>query len=57
MKIKKNVVKEREVRDGWKKYSSTLLNEENPNLIEDVEGPIQEILLDEVKVAFTTMKK
>ena len=52
-------VKEKEVRDRWRKYFSTLLNEENPNHIEDVEvieGPIQEISLDEVNGALMTMK-
>ena len=53
------VVKEKEVRDRWRRYFSTLLNEENPNHIEDVEvieGPIQEISLDEVNGALKTMK-
>ena len=53
------VVKEKEVRDRWRRYFSTLLNEENPNHIEDVEvieGPIQEISLDEENGALKTMK-
>ena len=53
------VVNEKEVRDRWRRYFSTLLNEENPNHIEDVEvieGPIQEISLDEVNAALKTMK-
>ena len=48
-----------EIRDTWKEYYTSLLNQENPNVIEDtspVLGPIQEVTEQEVRVALKGMK-
>ena len=52
-------VKEREVRDTWREYFSTVLNEEYSNEFEDVdavEGPNEDITLHEVQRAIQDMK-
>ena len=47
------------VRKVWKAYFENLLNKENPNEFEEeppVEGPIEEISLEEVRAAIKIMK-
>ena len=52
-------IEDKEIRDTWKEYFSDLLNQENPNTIEDtcpVLGPIQEVTEEEVGAALRGMK-
>ena len=53
------VVEGEGVRNVWKGYFETLLNEENPNEFEEeppVEGPIEDIDEEEVRAAIQSMK-
>ena len=47
------------VRNVWKGYFENLLNEENPNEFEEeplVEGPIEDIDVEEIRAAIESMK-
>lgn len=53
------LIKEEQVREKWKQYFDTLLNDENNNEIEDVNmvaGPIEDIKEAEVEKAVKSMK-
>ena len=53
------VVEETEVREIWKDYFNELLNEEYPNVFEEVEtveGPIEDFTLAEIQKALKGMK-
>ena len=53
------VVKSAEVREVWRRYFEKLSNEENPSNFEvedSVEGPVEDITLEEVNTAIRSMK-
>ena len=53
------VVEETQVRERWKNYFDALLNEEYPNVFEEVdrvEGPIEDFTLAEIRKAVGSMK-
>ena len=53
------VIESESVRGVWKEYFESLLNEENENQFEEepaVEGPIEDITIDEVSAAIKRMK-
>ena len=53
------IVEDEGVRNVWKVYFENLLNEENPNEFEEeplVEGPTEDIEVEEVRAAIKSMK-
>ena len=54
------LVDETEINERWRKYFEDLLNEENPCELEDeakVEGPVEDVTMEEIERALKKMKK
>ena len=54
------LIEEQDIRERWKQYFASLLNEENPHNIEELpptEGPLEEISEEEIRRALGNMKR